>query len=101
MDLPNSGIKFKYLALQADSLPSESPEKPQFQNLIKCLVVDISNSLSICQQQHILCRFRIFPHWFLVHVSTEELRWAIHEQAFAFKIVFIFTLNFSVRLIFI
>ena len=76
-DLPDPGIKPRSSTLQADSLPSESPEKPQFQNLIKCLVVDISDSLFICQQ-HILCRFRIFPHWFLVHVSTEELQWAIH-----------------------
>ena len=43
VDLPNPGIKFSYFALQADSLPSESPEKPQFQNLIKCPVVDISD----------------------------------------------------------
>ena len=29
-DLPNPGIKSRSLALQADSLPSESPGKPKF-----------------------------------------------------------------------
>ena len=47
-DFPDPGIKSEYPALQADSLPSEPPGKPNFIYIYICMCVCVCVYICVC-----------------------------------------------------
>ena len=56
-DLPDSGIKPRYPALQADALPSEPPGKPMeaYTDALKTKQINLSKTLNIYQLKLVFC----------------------------------------------